>query len=159
VVSVRPRIRLTCSFDVVSGEAEPVADPDLKTIEYYKASKLKVIERPKSNAGDPPPWLGVPPDLPIYRERGHRSLDARTYEARCRDWIWGCRMPVERIIDQWNPEKRWYRFETFCYGPKSCPLYRAGPARRDEALQPAGAPVPVAKRHRAGKKGAGGICS
>ena len=39
-------------------------------------------------------------------------------------------MPVEMIIDHWNPEKRRYRFETFCYGPKSCPIYKAGPARR-----------------------------
>lgn len=39
-------------------------------------------------------------------------------------------MAVEMIIDQWNPSKRRYRRETFCYGPKSCPLYAAGPARR-----------------------------
>ena len=25
---------------------------------------------------------------------------------------------------------REHRFETFCYGPKSCPLYRAGPTRK-----------------------------
>jgi hypothetical protein len=29
----------------------------------------------------------------------------------------GCRMPVEMIIDQWNPSRRHYRTETFCYGP------------------------------------------
>ena len=39
-------------------------------------------------------------------------------------------MPVEMIIDQWNPSRKRYRFETFCYGPKSCPLYRAGAKRR-----------------------------
>jgi hypothetical protein len=38
-------------------------------------------------------------------------------------------MPVEMIIDHWNPSKRRYRFETFCYGPKSCSFYRAGPTR------------------------------
>lgn len=38
-------------------------------------------------------------------------------------------MAVEMIIDQWNPGKRRYRTETFCYGPRSCPLYRSGPAR------------------------------
>jgi hypothetical protein len=37
---------------------------------------------------------------------------------------------VEMIIDQWNPSKRRYRTETFCYGPRSCPLYRSGPARK-----------------------------
>lgn len=39
-------------------------------------------------------------------------------------------MPVEMIIDQWNPRVREHRVETFCYGPKSCPLYRAGPTRK-----------------------------
>ncbi len=32
-------------------------------------------------------------------------------------------MPVEMIIDQWNPSRRRYRTETFCYGPLSCRLY------------------------------------
>ena len=39
-------------------------------------------------------------------------------------------MPVEMIIDQWNPRKKKYRFETFCYGPKSCVFYKAGPTRK-----------------------------
>jgi hypothetical protein len=43
--------------------------------------------------------------------------------------IWGCRMPVEMIIDQWNPGRRPDRTETFCYGPRACRLYQAGPAR------------------------------
>ena len=38
-------------------------------------------------------------------------------------------MPVEMIIDQWNPSNKRYRFETFCYGPKSCKSYKAGPTR------------------------------
>jgi hypothetical protein len=40
-------------------------------------------------------------------------------------------MPVEMILDPWMPflEVR-HRFETFCYGPKSCALYRPGPARK-----------------------------
>ncbi len=42
---------------------------------------------------------------------------------------WGCRMAVTMIIDQWNPGVVKRRFETFCYGPESCVLYRAGPAR------------------------------
>jgi hypothetical protein len=74
--------------------------------------------------------LEVPPDLATYRARGHRRLDARTYEAKCTACIWGCRMPVEMIVDHWNPSQKKYRFETFCYGPKSCALYRAGPTRK-----------------------------
>jgi hypothetical protein len=39
-------------------------------------------------------------------------------------------MPVEMIIDQWNPGRRRYRTETFCYGPLSCPNYKPGPTRK-----------------------------
>lgn len=77
-----------------------------------------------------PPFLGVPPELETYRSRGHRRLSARTYAAKCASCIWGCKMPVEMIIDHWNPDEKKYRFETFCYGPKRCPLYKAGPTRK-----------------------------
>lgn len=39
-------------------------------------------------------------------------------------------MAVEMIVDQWNPGLRRYRTETFCYGPRSCPSYASGPARK-----------------------------
>ena len=39
-------------------------------------------------------------------------------------------MAVEMILDHWNPQQRRYRFETFCYGPKSCSFYRAGATRK-----------------------------
>jgi hypothetical protein len=116
--------------DILAGRAEPVANPKRETVEFYKVSGLKVLERSAGEMPSSPPWLGVPPELPVYRERGHRRLNAKTYEARCRTCIWGCRMPVEMIIDHWNPSRRKYRVETFCYGPKSCSLYRAGPTRK-----------------------------
>ena len=114
----------------VAGQAVPVDDPRLETAGWYKASALTV---PKAAAGEPPvgpPFIGLPPDLPVYRERGHRRLDPRTYEAGCTTCLWGCRMPVEMIVDPWDRSRaRRYRFETFCYGPKSCPQYRAGAKR------------------------------
>jgi len=116
--------------DIVSGKAQPVGDEKTESVEYYRASGLKLIERAADVFPLPPPWLGVPPDLTVYRARGHRRLDVRTYQAKCATCIWGCRMPVEMIVDQWNPSQRRYRFETFCYGPKSCTLYRAGPTRK-----------------------------
>ena len=115
--------------DIVSGQSHPVQDERLEAIEFYKTSKLRVVERVKEEQYRPPPWFGVPPDLQTYRDRGHRRLDARTYKAKCRSCIWGCRMPVEMVIDQWDPSKKRYRFETFCYGPKSCSFYKAGPTR------------------------------
>ena len=39
-------------------------------------------------------------------------------------------MPVEIIVDHWDPKNKRYRFETFCYGPLSCSLYKAGPTRK-----------------------------
>ena len=38
-------------------------------------------------------------------------------------------MAVEMIIDQWDQSNKKYRYETMCYGPKSCSLYKAGPKR------------------------------
>lgn len=118
------------SGDELRGEALPVADKKLETAEFYKASKLTLIKRTEVTNNEPPPWLELPPDLKIYRARGHRRLDSRTYSAKCIRCIWGCLMPVEMIIDHWNPGKKQYRFETFCYGPKSCPNYKAGPTRK-----------------------------
>ena len=77
-----------------------------------------------------PPWLAEPPDLAVYRERGHRRLDPLTYDRQCGPCLWGCRMAVEIIVDQWAPEQKRYRLETFCYGPKNCRLYRAGATRK-----------------------------
>lgn len=116
--------------DRVSGEAEPIADPRLEPVELYKAAKLKLVARTTVPESPAPPWTGVPPALEEYRARGHRRLDVRTYDVKCTTCIWGCRMPVELILDQWNPSVREHRFETFCYGPKSCALYRAGPTRK-----------------------------
>jgi hypothetical protein len=112
----------------LSGESAPVADVRREPVEYYRTSKLKVLQHEADGNRNPPPWHGAPPDLETYRWRGHRRLSARTYSSRCTGCVWGCRMAVEMIIDPWSPGMR-YRTETFCYGPKSCQYYRAGPRR------------------------------
>ena len=114
----------------LSGLGVPVPDPRLETAGFYKASGFKVLKEAAGKRPPAPPFLGVPPDLETYRSRGHRRLAAKTYDSKCWACIWGCRMPVEMIIDHWNPSKKQYRFETFCYGPKSCSLYRPGPRRK-----------------------------
>ena len=113
--------------DEASGRGITVADSRKETVELYRASELKVLHSAEDD-WIPPPWHGVPPELETYRCRGHRRLSARTYDTRCRSCIWGSRMAVEMIIDPWVRTKR-YRYETFCYGPKSCPNYKAGPRR------------------------------
>jgi hypothetical protein len=116
--------------DRLSGIAHAVADRERETADFYRASGLKFEARGVDPPSSGPPWLGAPPPLPVYRERGHRRLDARTYDAKCHTCRWGCRMAVEIIVDQWKPDRREHRFETFCYGPKSCPSYRPGPTRK-----------------------------
>lgn len=116
--------------DMIEGMSEPVADGRHEIADYYKAGKLRILNRGTGESEEPPPWRGMAPDLELYRQRGHRRLAARTYDLKCKGCIWGCKMPVEIIIDHWNPSKRKYRFETFCYGPKSCSLYSPGPTRK-----------------------------
>ncbi|HAS91242.1 MAG TPA: hypothetical protein DCS12_03000 [Clostridiales bacterium] len=118
--------------DVISGECLPVPDPDMEPVYYYKVSKLAKVEEGELGSTSAP-WELVPPELEVYRERGHRRLAVRTYDSKCSSCMWGARMPVEIIVDNWNPRgRRKYRFETFCYGPLSCKLYKAGPNRKVE---------------------------
>jgi len=114
----------------LSGFSIPVDDPRLEAAGFYKTSGIKICKEAETGTSGTPPFQGVPPGLEIYRSRGHRRLDTRTYEKKCTTCIWGCRMPVEMIIDHWNPSQKRYRFETFCYGPKSCSFYRAGATRK-----------------------------
>jgi len=109
--------------DSISGQSHPVLDNRLEAVEYYKTSGLKVIECSNIPEHDVPPWQGIPPDIETYRERGHRRLAAQTYNVKCQKCLWGCKMAVEMIIDHWNPKQKRFRYETFCYGPKSCALY------------------------------------
>jgi len=112
------------------GAARPVADSRMEAVDYYKVSGLSVTGGSERDARHSPPWHDTPPTLEIYRERGHRRLSSRTYQSKCSSCIWGCQMPVVITLDQWNPSQRRYRFETFCYGPKSCSFYKPGPTRK-----------------------------
>jgi hypothetical protein len=118
------------SGDVIPGESLQVADDRKKPVEFYKTAKLKILERAADTEISSPPVPGVAPPLEVYRQRGRRRLDARAYTGKCVSCIWGCRMPVEIIVDHWNPGKVKYRFETFCYGPKSCRLHHPGQIRK-----------------------------
>ena len=116
--------------DRVQAQCLPAEDPRREPAEYYKASKLEATQRGDMDLSEGPPWTGLPPTLEQYRARGHRRLAVQTYKKSCVRCMWGCRMAVDLILDHWKPSVRRYRFETFCYGPKSCPRYRAGPTRK-----------------------------
>ena len=116
--------------DKISGRSALVADPKLEPVDYYKTAGVKIIQRSTDREYNPPPWHKVLPELEVYRERGHRRLNTRTYKTKCHSCIWGCQMAVEIIVDHWNPRQKRYRMETFCYGPKSCAFYKAGPIRK-----------------------------
>lgn len=116
--------------DRIAGRGVAVPDPRREVAELYRVSGITLLTRGDEATANAPPFLDIPPALQIYRGRGHRRLAARTYASKCAACFWGCEMPVEMIVDHWKPEKRRYRRETFCYGPKSCPLYRPGPTRK-----------------------------
>ncbi len=132
-VGIGPAAQARYAFrvgDEVAGVAVPVPDPRAEPVEYYRASQLRLLARGEPAMDTGPPWLGVPIDLAVYRQRGHRRLDPRTYDRHCGPCLWGCRMAVELIVDHWAPEQKRYRQETFCYGPKTCRFYRAGATRK-----------------------------
>ena len=131
-VAVTSKVQEKHQFGIetdASGIGSPVANPRTEIADLYKVKNLESEPgAPLSSEG--PPFHGVPPPLPTYRERGHRRLSVRTYESHCTTCIWGCHMPVEIIVDHWKPNVKKYRRETFCYGPKSCPHYKPGPKRK-----------------------------
>ena len=116
--------------DQIKGVCQRIADEQKESVQFYKVSKLEIIQRSKLNVPSPPPFHGDLPTLDEYRQRGHRRLDTGTYNSKCQTCLWGCRMAVEMIVDHWNPANKRYRYETFCYGPKSCSIYQAGPKRK-----------------------------
>ena len=68
--------------DEISGESLPVADPGIEPVDFYKTSKLKVLNRAKVDVQESPPFHGVAPTIEVYRERGHRRLSARNYDSK-----------------------------------------------------------------------------
>lgn len=96
--------------------------------DYYRAGALrKMITAEFVDKAAPPPWKIAPPDLKTYGDRGARMLSLSCWKGKCFQCIWANMAAVEIEYD-WGVSKK-YRFESFCYGPKSCKCYKMGKAR------------------------------
>lgn len=123
--------------DIVSGQAHPVIDAQREWADLYRVSQLRLERRGPAEQDRPPdPEGGIAPSLEVYRANGHRRLDPRTCQSECVRCPWGLTMATEIILDHWNPEKKRWRIETHCYGPRDCPRYRAGAPRRVPGRKP-----------------------
>ncbi len=115
--------------DEIEGTAWTKKYEEREFADYYKAGSLKLLDRLAENLEViTPPWIMLPPTMQIYEERGARILSKSLWETKCFKCIWANMANVEI---QWDFDKdiKKYRFETFCYGPKSCEFYKMGRPR------------------------------
>ncbi|MBQ9273645.1 MAG: hypothetical protein IJ228_02445 [Succinivibrio sp.] len=132
--------------DEVQGAAWTKQYPKLEYADYYRTSSLKKLKaaafRPDDTAqwrealmnddfdyARPPcgPFTEEVPAQAVYDERGCRMLDAKLWRGRCHSCKWAAMGNVTIEYDFGVSQK--HRFETFCYGPKCCPLYEMGKPR------------------------------
>jgi len=95
--------------------------------DYYRTGNLKILKRAAQSEITPTPYLIEPPDLATYEWRGARMLSVASYKGKCFQCAWATMSAVE-IEYNWGVSKK-YRFESFCYGPKSCKYYKMGKPR------------------------------
>lgn len=125
--------------DRIQGTAWTKKYPEREFADFYRAGSLKIIHKVVEAVETICPWTGQLPDMLIYEERGARMLSRSRWESKCFICIWATMSNVEI---QWDFDRdiKKYRFESFCYGPKSCKYYKMGRARsvpyknRDSAL-------------------------
>lgn len=114
--------------DEISGTAWTKKYPKWEYADYYRAGSLKKINATMMVDEDTvSPWTGEVPALSVYDWRGCRMLDGRTYSGRCFTCKWACMANVTIEYD-WGVSQK-FRFESFCYGPKNCKLYKMGRPR------------------------------
>ena len=109
--------------DVLEGTAWTKQYEEREFADYYRAGSLKLLNRVSENTE-----IMSPPTMQTYEERGARLLSKSLWETKCFKCIWANMANVEI---QWDFDKniKKYRFETFCYGPKSCKFYKMGRPR------------------------------
>jgi hypothetical protein len=115
--------------DEVQGTAWTKQYPEKEFADYYRAGSLKRISQESFYCdSDSPPWIIDIPDMETYEVRGARMLSKSLWKTKCFQCVWASMSNVEII---WDFDKKIskYRFESFCYGPKSCKLYKMGRPR------------------------------
>lgn len=86
-VGIGPAAQAKHSFqvgDMVQGECLPADETRSEPAEFYKVSKLKLVESLQAEPTTPPPWTDVPSALEVYQERGFRRrgrIDGRDGKA------------------------------------------------------------------------------
>ena len=114
--------------DQIKGTGWTPKYPEREIAHYYRAGALRILEKTNNPQQTSSPWAGLPPELSVYEERGARMLSKSLWEGKCFTCYWAAMANVEI---QWDFDRniKKYRFETFCYGPKSCKHYKMGRAR------------------------------
>lgn len=76
---------------------------------------------------DGEPWTDEVPELSVYDWRGCCMLDKTCWSKKCFTCKWAAMANVA-IEYNWGVSQK-FRFESFCYGPKNCSLYKMGRPR------------------------------
>jgi hypothetical protein len=114
--------------DVITGTGWTKKYPNIEYADYYRTGSLKKIkENPVLANTNIAPWISEVPALSVYDWRGCRMLDKKCWSGKCFTCKWAAMANVSIEYD-WGISQM-HRFETFCYGPKSCKLYKRGRAR------------------------------
>jgi len=114
--------------DVIQGSAWTKLYPEREFADYYRAGALKILKKSEKVMDTQCPWTGSVPEMAVYEERGARMLSKSLWKGTCFRCYYATMSNVEI---QWDFDRdiKKYRFESFCYGPKSCKYYKPGPAR------------------------------
>jgi hypothetical protein len=101
--------------------------PKWEYADFYRAGNLKKTNAVTAEEESAPPWTGETPAVEKYNWRGCRMLARRNWGKRCFTCKWAAMANVAIEYD-WGRRQK-YRFESFCYGPRSCPFYDMGAPR------------------------------
>ena len=115
--------------DELEGAAWVKEYPEREFADFYRAGALKRLKKAEQGTIPlPPPYIFTPLDMATYEWRGARMLSKSLWKSKCFQCTWATMSNVEIIWD-FDKKINKYRFESFCYGPKSCKLYKMGKAR------------------------------